>query len=106
MKFSEHPLPPECHALFSALSGVIRAQTFPPVEHELRKMRTGFRNEMEKKLNVAINAKSFPPMFDFGPGVNASIAFAHFNFRFATMRRFEMNHGRSGPFRNLDRHRH
>lgn len=106
MKFSEHPSQAECHALFLNLSGVIRAETFPSVEHELRKMRTGFRNEMEKKLNVTVHAKSFSPMFDLGSGINTSVAFAHFNFRFAMMRRLEMNDRRPSSLWNLDRHRH
>jgi len=57
---------------------------------------------MEKKLNVAIEAKSFSPMFNLGSSVDTSVAFEHFNFCFSIIRRFEMDNGWSGAFRNFD----
>src|SRR5256885_2789958 len=91
---------------FLSASVVVRPETFSSVKGEFRIVRTGFGNEMQKELRVAVHTKPFTPMFDLGHGIDASVPFAHFNFWFPTMRRFEMNNRPGSAFWNLDRHRH
>src|SRR5437764_15354886 len=92
--------------LFYGALVVIRAETFPAVEHQLRIIRAALRNKMQEQLSVAVDSKSFSPMLNFTAGVNTSVAFAHFDFCFPSVRRFQMHDRWSRSFWNLDRRCH
>src|SRR5436309_7728261 len=58
--------------LFS-LALEVCTETFPPVEHQFRIIRTVFCNKVQKQLNISPDAKSFSPMFNLGSSINTRV---------------------------------